>query len=81
MEIQGPYAGKLRFRATDHNNEEIFQSEIDTKTDDNEAVGTIIVGPILFSLKDLEGYLKIECKEEGGEWLNVIKRKTKYYRR
>ena len=81
MKIEGPYATRLQFRAIDHNREEMYRSQTDTKTDDDAGEGSIILGPILFSLKDPEGHLMIDYKEEGGDWINVITKKTRYQRR
>lgn len=81
MKIEGPYATRLQFRAIDHNNEEMYRSETDTKTDDEVGEGSIILGPILFSLKDPKGYLKIDYKEGERDWLNVITKMTRYQSR
>ena len=81
LKIEGPYATKLHFRAIDHNNEEIYRSETDTKTDDEVGVGSIILGPIFFSLKDSAGHLKIEYKDKGDDWINIMTKETRYQSR
>lgn len=78
LKTEGSGNISLEFRATDHRENEIFQSKVDIGTDNKVGLGSVSLGPILFALKDPEGQLKIEYREVGGDWVNVITKSTKY---
>lgn len=78
LEIMGPCKVRLRFRAVDHDNKEIFQAELETGTDDEIGMGSVPLGPIIYTLRDPEGSLRIDYKEGEGDWSNIITKKTKY---
>lgn len=78
LSIDGPCLVKLYFRATDSDDKEIFGAEIETGTNENIGLGSIPLGPILFTLRDPEGYLKIDYKEGEGDWSNVITKSARY---
>lgn len=78
LAIEGPCKVNLKFRATDHDNKEIFQLGLETGTDDEVGMGSIPLGPINYTLRDHEGSLSIDYKEEDGEWTNIITKSARY---
>ncbi len=78
LTIQGPSKVKLYFRARDHDNKEIFQAQLETGTEDEIGMGSIPLGPIIYTLRDPEGSLKVDYKEGEGDWANIITKSVKY---
>lgn len=81
LRIQGPCKLKLYFRATDHDDKEIFNAELETGTEDPVGLGSIPLGPIIYTLREPDGSLKVDYREEEGDWINVITKSTKYQSR
>ena len=76
--MEGPCKINLQFRATDHDNIELYKSGLETGTDDEVGMGSIPLGPIIYTLRDPEGSLSIDYKEEDGEWTNIITKSVRY---
>ena len=76
--IEGPCRLKLHFRATDHNEKEIFKAELETGTEDAIGMGSVPLGPIIYTLRDPEGSLIVDYKEGESDWTNIITKSARY---
>lgn len=76
--IKEPGSLHLSFRATDHNRNAIFQHTINMGTDSDLGEGSFPLGPIFFQLKEPKGTIKIDYKEEQGEWINILEKNIMY---
>ena len=78
LQMDGPVEVTLKFRAVDQNNSQLFYSQASVGTKDEHGLGSIPLGPILYTLKEPEGFLKIDYKEGQHDWKNIIIKSTKY---
>ena len=78
LRIQSSSKVRLYFRAMDHDNNEIFQAQLKTETDDEIGMGSVPLGPIMYTLKEPEGSLRIDYKEGDGDWSNIITKIARY---
>ena len=78
LRIQSSCKVMLYFRAMDHDNKEIFQAQLKTETDDEIGMGSVPLGPIMYTLKEPEGSLRIDYKEGDGDWSNIITKIARY---
>ena len=78
LRIQSSCEVRLYFRAIDQDNKEIFQAQLKTETDDEIGMGSVSLGPIVYTLKEPEGSLRIDYKEGDGDWSNIITKNARY---
>lgn len=78
LQMEGPTDVSLNFRVVDQNNDRIFFAQMNIGTQDEYGLGSIPLGPILYSLKEPEGLLRVDFKEGQGDWQNIMEKSTKY---